>query len=404
VTRVWYCRNCGYEVTSRGRCHACREKLTASELPELPAGSEDDEVGYRLNDWDDADRGRLIERLNELGILHRFEDDELVVDAGDESQVDDLVAMVAASVPDGSGDLSGEVGAAVGAGSPPTRSTTTDPAVGSAVQLLADAAARLSADPTDMQADADVAEASAAVFMVDQFGSLDEDTWLAVGRVTRSLLALLGADEALEAEIRQEARILAKLLAPLSEPGHEAVLELSVSEESEESDESDEDESEDSEDDEDEQTVYELPEWLPEQRAHLSLLLEDAEIAYEWDLDELVVPAERETEVEDLFTRVGGTIPGEEVDGGEARYQAVAELFAACGRLAGDPGDEEKAALVVQWAHESDGPPLLGMDDVDWFRIRTRAKALLACIEQEDDYDHIRDEANALHDMLRSFV
>ncbi|MBV9661576.1 MAG: hypothetical protein JO337_10505 [Acidimicrobiales bacterium] len=161
---------------------------------------------------------------------------------------------------------------------------------------------------------------------------------------------------------------------------------------------------EDDEPEDDEQTVYELPEWLPEQRAHLGLLLADAGIDYEWDGEELVVPAERENEVEELFTQVEGTIPGEELDGGEARYQAVAELFAACGRLAGDPGDEEKAALVVQWAHESDGPPLLGMDDVDWFRIRTKAKTLVASIEADRDLESIRGEANELHDMLRSVV
>ena len=77
MTRIWYCRNCGYEVGSRGRCHLCRERLVASALPELPAGEEDDEVGYRLEGWADRERGRLIERLNELEIGHRFEDDEL---------------------------------------------------------------------------------------------------------------------------------------------------------------------------------------------------------------------------------------------------------------------------------------------------------------------------------------
>ena len=29
-TKVWYCANCGYEVTSRGRCHSCGERLVAS--------------------------------------------------------------------------------------------------------------------------------------------------------------------------------------------------------------------------------------------------------------------------------------------------------------------------------------------------------------------------------------
>lgn len=362
----------------------------ASALPELEEGEEEDEVGYRLDDWDDRDRGRLIEKLNELGIVHRFEDDELVVGAEDESRVDDLVAMIVASVPDTEGKFDDEADEYAlddlnGSGPERVVSGPADPAVAGAVQLLADAAARLRADPTDMQADGDVAEASAAVFMVDRFGPLDEETWLAVGRVTRSLLALLGADEALEDQIRQAASVLAKLLEPVS--GAPAVEPVEEADEGEE----------------EEQTVYELPEWLPEQRAHLGVLLDEAGISYDWDEDELVVPADRETEVEELFTRVEG-VPGDEADGGEARYQAVAELFAASGRLAGDPGDEEKAALVVQWAQESDGPPLLGMDDVDWFRIRTKAKALVTSIEDDADYDHIRNEASALHDLLRNVV
>ena len=62
-TKVWYCDNCGYEVNSRGRCHSCGERLVASSLPELESGPDDDEVGYRLDLWDDPTRARLIEAL-----------------------------------------------------------------------------------------------------------------------------------------------------------------------------------------------------------------------------------------------------------------------------------------------------------------------------------------------------
>ncbi len=98
MTRIWYCRNCGYEVRSRGRCHNCHEKLTPSALPELEVGPDDEEVGYHIEGWPERDRGRLIERLNDLGIVHRFEDEELVVDASDEDRVDDLVAVLADSL------------------------------------------------------------------------------------------------------------------------------------------------------------------------------------------------------------------------------------------------------------------------------------------------------------------
>src|ERR1700722_3137368 len=94
MSKIWYCPNCGYEVTSRGRCHSCHERLVASDLPELEGGDEDDEVGYRLDGWADRDRGRLIERHNASEILHRFEEDELIIAAEDESRVDDIVAEV----------------------------------------------------------------------------------------------------------------------------------------------------------------------------------------------------------------------------------------------------------------------------------------------------------------------
>jgi len=134
----------------------------------------------------------------------------------------------------------------------------------------------------------------------------------------------------------------------------------------------------------------------------LNLLLEDAEIPYEWDGDDLVVAVSSEEAVEALFDRVGG---GEEDDDdGEARYQAVAELFAACGRLAGDPADEDRAAAVLQWAREAEGPPLLGMDEVDWFRIMSRLRSLVEAIEGEEDSGVVREGASAVQEMLRSVV
>ena len=57
---------------------------------------------------------------------------------------------------------------------------------------------RLRDNPTDMQADAALGEASAAVFAVDYLPDMDEYDLAAVGRVTRRLLGALGADEALE--------------------------------------------------------------------------------------------------------------------------------------------------------------------------------------------------------------
>ena len=79
---------------------------------------------------------------------------------------------------------------------------------------LYDAARVLREDPTDMQADVALGESSAAVFAADSLPDLDEDQLAAVGRVTRRLLGALGADEALEDEIRHQAEVLCRLLAP----------------------------------------------------------------------------------------------------------------------------------------------------------------------------------------------
>ncbi|HLH47441.1 MAG TPA: hypothetical protein VKV25_09790, partial [Acidimicrobiales bacterium] len=483
MSKVWFCRNCGYEVPGRGRCHLCKRRLEESPLPELAAGDEDDEVGYRLQEWDDPTRGALIVGLIEAHILHRFEEDELVVAAEDEARTDDLVERITTEAA-----LRAEEEAAL---EPPDEVTEQ-------MQLLADAARRLLADPTDMQADADAMEASSVVFMADEWTVTDADTWAAIGRVTRRLLVVLGSDQALEDDIRMQAGILDKLLTPLlappvevngsgvsedveSAPGSEAAPSeavasgqaasgqaasgeaASVEAASEEPGSADEesaaadtgeavdedaldeawdeqegeaagrrggrrgrarlglrrrrgrrdetepaadetepaadetepaagetepaagesesavDESEsaaeeaeraepaafveavgtggepaqltlagrDSEaeggtpDEADEagrataaaasgQSVYELPEWMPEQRAQLSILLEEAGVTYGWEAGDLVVPTAEDSQVEELFSQVDGVADDEDE---EARYRALENLFAAADRF-----------------------------------------------------------------------
>jgi hypothetical protein len=404
VTRVWFCANCGYEVRARGRCHACKAKLVPSALPELETGPEDEEVAYRIDGWMEADRGRLIQRLNDLGIQHRFEEEELIVEASDEARVDDLVALLGESIAPSDSDEQADDSAGSGSGSwtqafdmedddhdssseSGDEGYDEDSDLAASVRLLADAATRLRMDPTDMQADADVAEASTAVFFSDRFGPFDEDAWSAVGRVTRKLLAALGADEALEGEIRQEAGVLEKLLRPVNANPGDPVAD-----------------SADGAVAPGERTVYELADWLPDQRAELGVMLEEAGIAYDWEGDELLVPSAREAETEALFDQVTGGGEDEDGDDDEQRYHTVAELFAACGRLAGDPTDDSRRDLVLRWIDESEGPPLFGMDEIEWFRIRNKARALAGAIEGEHDPNEIYEQANELHEMLRKLV
>ena len=404
MRKVWYCTNCGYEVGSRGRCHSCHEKLVASDLPELEEGDEDDEVGYRIGWWSDRDRGRLIEYLNAMRILHRFEEEELVVAAEDEERVDDLLEELSLSTPPGgdenaglssddAGDgvlVHGEPGEEGQSGSPDEYAgPETSPHMES-VRLLADAARRLTADPTDMQADADVAEASAGVFMEDEFYGIDAETWAAVGRVTRRLLVALGAEEAMEDEIRLQASILSKLLAQVpgtSSGGPAAGIPGGLPGVG---------------------TVYELPEWLPEQRSHLSALLDDHGIPHEWDGDDLVVSSAHEEEAEALFDLVGAQPVGDADDDGfeedEARYRAIEELFNAAGRLASEPEDEQRRQVVEAWAAQVAGPAPVGMDEVHWLRITNKSHSLCDAIRSADDADAVAQLASELHGLLRTVV
>ncbi len=390
MTKVWYCRTCGYEVNSRGKCHRCRQKLLASPLAELaPTGNDDDEVGYRLDAWSDRGRGRLIEALIEAEIPHRFEEDELVVAAEDEERVDDLSAALGLEDDldeeslDGPDDDEADVDDDELVGDEPA-----DDIVVEALELLCDAAARLRADPTDMQADADVAEVSAVVFVADDYAGTDPDTWSAIGRVTRRLLGALGAEEALEDDIRRQSGILVHLLEPIVSPAVSDGSEESISDV----------ESADS----GELTVYELPQWLPEQRADLSLLLDEAGVAHQWDKGDLLVPASDEAKVESLFDDVEGVTTEEEDD--EIRYHALEELFAAADRLAKEPEDELRRRQLLDQSDAAEGPTPVGLDEATWLRIRQRARIVADAVEHDADTDLVSTEAASLRDLLRPLM
>jgi hypothetical protein len=382
MTRVWYCVHCGYEVNSGGKCHNCKEPLLSSPLEELSEG-EVDELGYRLGDWEDAARGELIHQLVEHGIRHRFEEDELVVAEEDEPEVDRMMA-----------ELSGT--SSVSAATTPHEQEL-DPASVSAIEGLYDAAQRLRADPTDMVADSDLAESAAGVFALDQLYGADRDTWSAVGRVTRRLLGALGAEEALEAEIGTQAAILCRLLDPVMAELHQAEVEAA-------------DETEEERRPDHEELIYELPDWLPEERAQLSLVLDRAGIPYEWEDSDLVVAEPDESRVESLFDEVerapaeGGLPAAPEGVDDEAEYQALSDLFGAADRLASDPEDKRKQSELLDAASAvSDWPAPFGMTDDQWWQIRSRARAARDSIEADDD-GAIEQNAAVLRDLLRGFV
>jgi hypothetical protein len=400
ATAIWYCPSCGYEVRARGgKCHNCREPLLESPLEELTEGEADDEVGYNLDEWEDEARGELIEALISRGFRHRFEGDELVVAAEDEDDVDNLIAGLGTDM---------DPGAAA------------DPLPGQILTKLSDAARRLVVDPTDMVADGDLAEAAAGVFAIDAVWGVDEETWAAVGRVTRRLLGALGAEEALEEEIAESSMLLARLLQDLEGrvrgfgDAPEAPAEDDA--DGEVGDERPDDEGSATDDEQEggaelaagteDEMVYELEDWRPEERAQISLLLERGQIAYHWEGSDLVVAAAHDEAVEGVLAEASraGSDAADEADD-ETRYLLLSDLFGAADRLAGDPENEQKqedlvrlATLIQNWA-----TPFAVSDD-EWWKIRLRASDLAESVNQNASRAVIEDSATSLRDLLRKFV
>jgi hypothetical protein len=406
---IWYCPTCGYEVRGRGgKCHNCKEPLLESPLPELAEGESEDEVGYNLDEWEDGARGELIEGLIAHGYRHRFEGDELVVTAEDEEDVDQLIAQLGTD---------GDAGDAA------------DVVPGQVLTKLADAARRLVIDPTDMVADSGLAEAAAGVFAIDAVWGVDEDTWAAVGRVTRRLLGALGAEEALEGEIAESSALLSVLLkglegkvlgfgGPVPRPAGKAGDEDEPGEAGEAGDESEVGDAEgadaaaaggesgDEAAGDQNEMVYELEDWRPEERAQISLMLERGSIKYQWEGSDLVVAEAYDEAVEAILAevnRTGADDPDE--SGDETRYLLLSDLFGAADRLAGDPEHEQKqndlvvlAITIQKWS-----TPFAVSDD-EWWKIRLKASDLAESIEHQASRTVIEDGAANLRDLLRKFV
>ena len=142
-------------------------------------------------------------------------------------------------------------------------------------------------------------------------------------------------------------------------------------------DEADDQVDEDEEDENSGELVYELAEWLPEQRVELSMLLESAGIAYNWDGPDLTVAEDYETEVDGLFEQVHGLLD----DDDEARYRSIEELFGAVDRLANDPGNDERRAAFLGAVAAVELPTPVGVDDAYWWRVRSQGHVVVGALD-----------------------
>ena len=322
-----------------------------------------------------------------------------MVAGADEAEVDDLVAELAtaAADPDGAAAEATDTGA--------DRDAEIEPATRRLVAALRDGARRLREDPTDMAADGEVAEVAARVFALDHVPGIDGDRWAAIGRVTRRLLGALGADVALDEEIATEAAVLCRLLEPVLDPadwdgaaaGDGAGQEGEASEEGEEGGEGAPDRHE---------VVYDLSDWLLEERARLGLVLEREGISYGWEGTDVVVSELDWERVDRLCSEVVSPAPtDDDDDDGEERYQALSELFGSADRLAGDAEDKSKRKAVLEAAQAvTSGRIPIGMSDDQWWQIRARVKTLCESVDEDLPPEVVRLNASSLSDLLRGFV
>ena len=59
---------------------------------------------------------------------------------------------------------------------------------------------------------------------------------------------------------------------------------------------------------------------------------------------------------------------------------------------------------VVRAVAEAEGPTPLGLDDAQWWSIRSRARLLADSIEHDASLEVVFGEATVLRDMLRALV
>ena len=296
---------------------------------------------------------------------------------------------------------------------------------------LLHAARRLRTDPTDMAADGELAESGAEIFAIDHVYGVDGDVWASIGRVTRRLLAALGADIALEDEISNQAAVLCRLVEPIvsprgqdaepwrvaqtarmattyhppplaadDSPDGEAVEEDEVGEEAEEG------EGEDRH-----QVVYDLADWLPEERAQLDLLLERDGIGHWWEGTDVVVAEVDWDQVDALVHRgrpLGRRAPRAGRGSRSRRRGGLPRPVRAVRRrrpAGGRPRRQGQATSLRRCRGvRRRGPVPFGMSDDQWWRIKSRVAVLTDSIEVGAGEVVIRDSATTLSDLLRGFV
>ncbi|HEY8527347.1 MAG TPA: hypothetical protein VIL48_20430 [Acidimicrobiales bacterium] len=157
------------------------------------------------------------------------------------------------------------------------------------------------------------------------------------------------------------------------------------------------------------QVAYDVSEWDDDRVAALTDLLDEADIDWGWDGDELFVYADDEEKVDELVDKAAHPheLPAEP-DEGESGAEILGELFVAADRLRTDPEDHEawRRLLDMSEAAEDSDPPY-GLDARDWDHLRERVTALTDLLDEDldaMDTQAVMAAASGLRTSLRPFV
>ena len=308
-------------------------------------GEDEDEVGYQLEGWRDDQLDQLERALVARQLSYSWDEDGTLVVAASDEHTVD--ALIA--------EVEGTMQEALAELAGPVRAVVADPAVLETPEFIDPATLVLAGHPSPE-----------------------------VRQLLQDLL--FRSDAAGPAAVKRWARELADLL-----PKPSTVARMP-----------------DDPDGHDE-LVYELVDWSPGMREELVLVLEREGIPYEWDGNDLAVPAAYESEVDALMDQMeqGDELPATSASGDddEANYQRLSELFDAADRVARNPSDVTQCAELVGAADLVAGlPALYGIDDLTWRAILEQAALAVAAIDGEEDDRAVAERAAKLRDALRGFV
>jgi hypothetical protein len=377
VALLSWCPKCLFDgVAILDHCPRCGQLLIKSTVPVLPEADPDDdsvlEVEYRLDEWDHDQRDRLMAKLFDYGVSHRFEgDDSLIVGAANEALVDTLVDdVVTPPAPE----------------EPPARGgMPAEPDAADALRRLLESARAVARMPSAAEGPEFTQAALDVLTMNTPFG-IDREQWEDAAQLTHSLLH---GDTSDSAGAANRAASLVRLLTPWVS----ATTDLPGREDRDQ-----------------DELVYELGTWPPEQRRQLTLTLDREAITYSWENDtDLIVDSRDEGRIDALLDEAEGPEEPEaaqESAGGEEDYQVISSLFGVCDRLTHRPADNALRAEAAASADAVGGLSVpYGVADSDWWQLRSRARELATALADSSVADSaIAEQAGTLRDLLRAFL